>query len=243
MNQSLFAHGFLWEVLVKHSADEIIENYTGKKGIVELVFLYSNKPIDSSAHGMVKTVELLKKHNIELRLITDDAILDRVRSKYPYLGFYYFGNHTLNPKWFSDHTSHMFDLLGERYDRRFNIDTDFSYELSLFLRDQTAVDGINRKKAELLQDVETFYLRYRQHRDYLRALREAVETLPDVSIETLFDSFEWFDNVTSVIKHYVERFSVKLGEIKGERDKAITFFPTIHNPRSVEKRQNASIVN
>ena len=223
---------------IKHSADEIVENYTGKKGIVELVYIFSNKPITSTARGMVETVELLKDNNIEIQLITDNAILDLVRDKYPYLGFYYFGNHTLNPEWFSAHAAHMFDELGERYDRAFNVDTDFLYELSLFLHDQTAADYVNSKKIKLLEKVEETYQSHWQHRDYLSALREATESLSDVNIETLYDSITWHDSVSAIIKPYVDGLSAKREELERKRDKAFTLsYDDSHSKECQKKAQ------
>ena len=49
---------------IKESADKIVEYYTGKAGKVDLVYLFCNKPITSTAKTFVKTVNLLKKHNM-----------------------------------------------------------------------------------------------------------------------------------------------------------------------------------
>lgn len=222
---------------IKHSADKTIEYYTGKEGIVELVYLFSNKPIKSTAKGLVRTIEILKKYNIELQLITDNAILDLVRNKYPYLGLYYFGNHTLNSKWFSTHTAYVFDELGERYDHSFNVDTDFSYELSLFLHDQTAADCINSKKTELIKEVEAAYQSHWQHRDYLSVLRETVEALPDIDIETLYESITWLDTLMSVIKPYMEKYTAERVELENKKDEALTL--SYDNTQSKESQNTA----
>lgn len=85
---------------IKHSAEKTVEYYTGKEGIVDLVFLFCNKPIMSTANGYTNAVEVLKKANIDVQLITDTAILDLIRNKYSYLGLYYFGNQTIQREWF-----------------------------------------------------------------------------------------------------------------------------------------------
>lgn len=43
---------------LKHSAEKTVEYYTGKEGIVDLVFLFCNKPITSTADGYTNAVEI-----------------------------------------------------------------------------------------------------------------------------------------------------------------------------------------
>lgn len=111
-------------VQIEKSAEKIVEYYTGKSGVVNHVFLFSNKPINSTAAGFVRTKALLNNKQISLELITNDQILDLVRSKYEYLANYYFGNHSLNSEWFINHNKEMYDLLGERFNCMFHIDTN-----------------------------------------------------------------------------------------------------------------------
>lgn len=100
---------------IKHSAEKIIEYYAGR---VDAVYLFCNKPLTLSAKGYVDAASILQTSGITLEPITDNAILDLVR-KYPYLGLYYFGNHTLMHEWFATHTSHMQDELArDRSSRR-----------------------------------------------------------------------------------------------------------------------------
>ncbi len=122
-----------------------------------------------------------------MQLVTDTAVLDLIRNKYPYLGLYYFGNHTIQQEWFATHTSYMLDELGERYNRDFNVGTVFSDELSLFIHDRRAAEYLNAKKTVLLDEISELLYRSNK-RDYLRKLEEAVSTLPDVDIETLYHS-------------------------------------------------------
>lgn len=146
---------------IQDSAEKVVKYYTGKAGKVDLVYLFCNKPIKSTAETFVDIINLLKKHNIELQLITDTAILDLVSKKYPYLGLYYFGNHTINFEWFVTHANHMFDNLGERYNRGFNVETEFLDELTLFVHDQRAAEYLNAKKRNLLEEIDKLYLEER----------------------------------------------------------------------------------
>ena len=152
---------------IKDSAEKTVEYYTGKEGNVDLIYLFCNKPIMSSSTGYQNAVECLRKANIEIQLITDTAILDLVRNKYPYLGLYYFGSHSISSGWFATHTEYMLSELGERYNRDFNVETVFSDELSLFIHDQKAVEYLNGKKRHLIDEIQSL-LSYCHEKTYLR---------------------------------------------------------------------------
>lgn len=190
---------------IKSSAEKIVEYYTGKEGTVNLVYLFCNKPITSTSKGFLNTADLLRKNNIELQLITDNAILDLVRNKYPYLGLYYFGNYALSQQWFQTQANKMFDELGERFNQNFNVETDFSTELSLFVHDKKAADFLNAKKNTLLKKAEELYKKNRDGQNYLTALMESVSALPDVSTETLCESFKWNDLVIAEIESFLDK--------------------------------------
>lgn len=196
---------------IKHSAEETIKYYTGEEGKVDLVFIFCNRPITSTAKGYVDTVNLLKSYNIKIQLITDNAILDLVRNKYHSLALYYFGNHNLEQDWFIAHTNYMFDELGVRYNRNFNVETEFLTELSLFVHDQKAVAYLNGKKSLLIDEIESLYNLRERDIQYLGTLKEATEALPDVTIETLYSAEEWAfivkTSVNSFINAYIEEYN------------------------------------
>ena len=130
---------------IKDSANMVVKHYAGK---VEHVFLYSNKELTTGS--LTEVVGILNKANISLELITDNAILDLVRGKYPYLGVYYFGSLNLSQQWFCEKNKHVFDELGQRFNQEFNVDTNASQELSLFAMDGDAIRHINSKKGMLV---------------------------------------------------------------------------------------------
>lgn len=208
---------------IKHSAEETVEYYTGKEGIVELVYLFCNEPITSTAKGYAATVNLLKASNIEIQLVTDNAILDLVRNKYPYLALYYFGNHTVNPDWFATHTYYMFEELGVRYNRDFNVETEFLNELSLFVHDQNSVIYLNEKKSLLIKEIQDLYNLREQNKSYLRALREAVDALPDVTIETLYTAEEWAFTVKAAVNRFFKLYVEEYNKRKQKRDEYLQF--------------------
>ena len=200
---------------IKRSAKQIIAHYTGQDGIVNTVYLYSNKPISNKAKGYKDTVDLLSKHNIDIHLTTDNAILDLVRNKYAHLGLYFFGSHTLNAEWFRSHITHMLDNLGERYNGDFNIETESLNELSLFLHDESAVNYLNSKKKNLLFRLNELSLSRVETKvgEYLLALKRAVEQLPSVSIDSLCDALSWKDTVMSVITVFHNQLKEELEKL------------------------------
>lgn len=207
---------------IKHSAEKTVEYYTGKKGIVNLVYLFCNKPITSTANGFRNVVEILKKANIDLQLITDTAILDLVRDKYPYLGLYYFGEHSIKREWFATHTSYMLDELGERYNRNFNVETVFSDELSLFIQDRRAAKYLNNKKIHLLDEIKELVDRGKPQ-NYLRALEDAVSGLPDVTVETLYDSIKWDSAVRAVVDPILDKMIEERKKLEERQEEKYRF--------------------
>lgn len=166
-----------------------------------------------TSRSLETTRNALLSAGITLELITDNAILDLVRTKYPHLGFYYFGNHTISPEWFSSHTRHMFEVLGERYNPDFNVETEFSKELSLFVHDEEAANYFNAKKDKLLKSISE--LRYYGGKDriFLLALEEAVNKIPDVDAETLEDALNWKQIADLAVEEYIAEYNKSKDEL------------------------------
>ena len=202
---------------IEESAKKIIKYYTGKNGCVNHVFLFSNKPITSTATAFVRVRKLLEENNVSLELITDTAILDIVRSKYEYLGRYYFDNHTLNYEWFQKHTEGMYEELGERFNCLFHINTDESNKLSLFVNDEKAVAFINDKKAKTLENAQCHYSTNQKRREYLSVLRDTVASIPDVTVDTLYDSFKWKTKVCKALQNYIDELTSQLKDLDTKR--------------------------
>lgn len=91
---------------------------------------------------------MLNDDGIELQPITDTTILDLVR-KYPLLGKYYFDSHGISHEWLVNKASVVVNILGERFNADFNVDTEASRNLSVFLQNQNALDYYNSKKVIL----------------------------------------------------------------------------------------------
>lgn len=207
---------------IKQSAEKIVKYYTGNVGAghVDLVYLFCNKPIDATGKSYLATLDLLKSKKINLHLITDNAILDLVRNKYSYLALYYFGNHTLQPEWFITHANYMFEELGERFNREFNIETECMDELSLFVHDQRAADYLNAKKKKLIEDIDKLYWRHSKNSTYLSVLRDAVVRLSDVDIKSLYNALDWKDIIKQQIQSDLDKFAQEVKYLESQQEEA-----------------------
>ena len=211
--QAKFFDGVVNYNQIKESADKIVKYYTGKEGTVNLVYIFCNKPISVTAKSFVEVKNLLKAYSIEVQLITDNAILDLVRNKYPYLAFYYFGNNSLDSNWFITHADYMFKELGERYNKRFNVETEFENELSLFVHDQDAVALLNKRKNNLAKAIGEVHYNREKYKAYLGALKETIDILPDVTIETLYSALKWEEQVKANIHSFYEEYKKEYQEL------------------------------
>lgn len=216
---------------IEDSASKTVAYYSGQ---VDIVYLFSNKPLTTSS--LSKTKEILDAANIVLQLITDTAILDLIRQKYPYLGLYYFGNHFISHEWFLAHSNYMFDELGERYNRKFNVDTEFSLELSMFVHDQRAVTYINGKKVALLETIERLDKNgWVNKKTYLKTLERTVLSIPDVSIETLYDSFSWKEDIEFAVNSFLYSYCQERTSLQEQRKK---IYEIVQNSKSKQEHEN-----
>ena len=127
---------------IKDSAEKAVKHYKGK---LDRIYLFSNKALTTTCDSYKNIEKLLKDAEIVLQPITDTTILDLVR-KYPFLGKYYFDDHGISHEWFVNNASTIVNILGERFNADFNVDTEASRNLSVFLHDQSALDNYNKKK-------------------------------------------------------------------------------------------------
>ena len=201
---------------IYHSAEKTVEYYCGK---LNKIYLFCNKPITETSNSYKAVVKLLNDNGIDIQLITDEAILDRVRDKYPYLALYYFGNHQIQMEWFKDQAEIIYQELGERYNKSFNVVTTYDDELSLFVHDNRAVKYLNNKKASLINRIDELSNNNSTYKSYLLALRDQVSIISDVTIENLCDSETWFDNATSVVDDYLESINKELQKLQVKRKK------------------------
>ena len=163
---------------IRESAQKAVKYYKGK---LEVIYLFCNKPLTTTSDSYKKIEKLLNDAGIALQLITDTAILDLVR-KYPSLGKYYFDDHGISHEWFVNRASITVNILGERFNADFNVDTEASRSLSVFVQNQAALNYYNDRKKNLVEEIAS--LRWELDSDdlykYARKLSEFIVTIPDV---------------------------------------------------------------
>lgn len=196
---------------LRESMEKVVKYYAGK---VDCVILYCNKSLSTRAKDYKKAKEILNENHISLEVVTADSILDQVR-KYPYLSSFYFSVHPITHEWIAEHDRHMFEALGERFHREFNVDTEFSLQLSLFVRDEQAIKYINSKKETLLSEIDGLIYPYAEYRSYFNAVKAAVHDIADIEYDTIEDSCQWEKYVRDAVKDESE----KLKAIKAEQEK------------------------
>ena len=174
---------------IKESAQKAVKYYKGK---VEVIYLFCNKPLTTTSDSYRKIEKLLNDAGIALQPITDTAILDLVR-KYPSLGKYYFDDHGISHEWFVNKASITIDVLGERFNADFNVDTEASRSLSVFVQNQAALNYYNDRKKNLVEEIAS--LRWELDVDglykYARKLSEFIVTIPDVKFDCIHDAENW----------------------------------------------------
>lgn len=191
---------------IEHSAEEIIAHYAGR---VDAVYLYSNKPLSSKS--LLKTRHILKSKDIELELVTDQAILDLVRGKCNDLAACYFNQAGVNEDWIRKKSEETLKIIKERYNSQFNVVTTYSNELSLFVRDENAVKLLNNKKSDTLERIDNWHTYDPFEINFLRKLKGKVASLADVTLDTLDDAGQW--------KKIVDDFmQMEYGEIQNKID-------------------------
>lgn len=196
---------------ILHSAEKIVEYYNGK---VNHVVLYCNNDLETGAKTFQQAVKILTDHNISIERITNQVLLNQV-SKYKRLEEFYFDLHHLSHEWLVKHNRRMFDNLGERYTPDFNVNTNASFMLSLFVRDNRSVRYINEKKKNLLEWINSYRESYYSYfSNLLDEVVKSVYEISDVKYENEEESFQWESRIISNVSVFFDRIESKEQELK-----------------------------
>lgn len=187
------------------SCDKAVKYYKGK--LDELVLLCNLHP-SPRAKKFEEAKNFLKANGITLNVIAGDAILDRVR-KYDYLKEYYFGLHQISDTWIKEHDRNMMNVLSNRFEAGLNVDTRYAELLSLFSQDNSSIEFINKKKEDLLKEIDSIYWHQSSYQGFLTRLYKAVETLSDVQYSNIPEAFLWYESIS-------QEFQADLDAIKNE---------------------------
>lgn len=200
---------------IKESAEKAVKHY---KGRLDVIYLFCNKALTTTCDGYKDIEKMLSDANIVLQPITDTTILDLVR-KYPFLGKYYFDDHNISHEWFVNRASITVDILGERFNAEFNVDTEASRDLSIFLQDRYALDYYNGKKRNLIEEVASLRWKFDDMYKYARKLSEFVISIPDVNSENICDVEKWQEMISTAFENDINEIEAKLADAQNEYEK------------------------
>ncbi|MGG5343968.1 NACHT domain-containing protein [Enterococcus sp. AZ192] len=185
---------------IKHHSDDL-----------DIFFLYCNKDINTEAKGYKECEILLNTSGIEIRVITNKAILDRVIEN-PRLAEYFFGQQVLKDEWFWEQLEQSFDSMGTRYNKLFNISTETENEFRLFLENMETLNIIEEKRSEVISNLKDlmYYLS-----DDNKLLASAIITrIQSYKIDELTEIEECLDWKEDLQSHFSENFDLINAEIE-----------------------------
>lgn len=197
---------------IEKSMQETVDNYKGK---LDCVYIFCNKPLKSDCKSFEKISLILADAKMTYELITDNMILDLVR-KYPDLEKYYFNSHMLCQEWFEFQLKIVKDKVGERYNDNLNVYTSSSNRISLFVQDDKAVDYINKKKNQVIDEILRLKNKHSELLSASNKLISVINAIPDITNETICDSMKWDDIIQNEIKDYVSSFNKEIKELNSQ---------------------------
>ena len=191
---------------IKESAEKAVKHYKGK---LDIIYLFCNKSVTTTRDSFKEIVNLLKDAGIEIQLITDTTILDLVR-KYPSLGKYYFDDHGISHEWLVNEADRVIDVLGERFNADFNVDTAAERNLSIFLQNHNAIDYFNNRKRELVKKIAQLKWELEDFYAYAHKFSEFMDTIPDVKQECIHDVETWQNTILKTFEEDIAEINEKI---------------------------------
>lgn len=201
---------------IKDSCEKAVTHY---KGRLDVIYLYCNLNLNPDRSDVFqKAIIILQDAGIKMELITNNAILDMLRDKkYSRLALPYFGLLQLSEEWFANKANAALDYLDERFNRLFNVDTEISAKLSLFLKDDSAVATLNKRKRDLIEEVQkelNHGFLSADENTFLSALLEEVAAIPDIENNSIPDVLEWDRRIKAELVSETEKLETDLSDIK-----------------------------
>lgn len=172
------------------SIKEAVEYF---KGDLNKIYIYSNKDISMTSKQYREIEKYAEEAGIDLIPITKQSILEEVM-EFPTILASYFGVDRLDKDWFEKNLQISLDNLGQRYNSKFNIDTEAKRKLSLFLRDNEGIKELNNKKKDAIEYLNNLRWRcYGEYRSIINQFINEIESIPDASSKTISDVLLWKD--------------------------------------------------
>ena len=115
-----------------------------------------------------------------------------------------------------NHANIEASVLGERYNPEFNVDTVTAKNLSIFLQDKNAIVYFNNKKKNLIDELISLRWELFEYIDFLRSLREFIDTIPDIDFNSIHDVEHWQDKVNEHFSDNIIAIESKIDDAKSQ---------------------------
>lgn len=192
---------------IKDSAETTKKYYNGK---VDIVYLYCNHDITTSQKTYKDTVSLLQECYIELKLITNQTLLNQI-IECPTIASYYFVAHDLDEKWFGQNVQAGLNNLGARFNRDFNVNTIANAYIDFFLHNADGISLINQRKIDSIKEIEKVGWRQFEYRAFVSRIIAFIRDIPDITATSISDCLQWNDCIKA-------EFSQEFSDIKQKYD-------------------------
>lgn len=178
---------------IKHSFEKAVNHY---KNNLDVIYLFCNKDMSTKSQSYKDIVSLLNNNGIELIVISNQEILNKV-SDYPILINRYFGGITLSRNWFEEKLIDSIESLGQRHNS-FNIETKTEEYFNLFIQNENALKYINGRKYDLIERISSFD--YVEYNDLLKSLESEIRNLPEITASNIYDCLTYTDKIFDLFK-------------------------------------------
>ena len=198
---------------IMHSAEMAVKYYNGQ---LDIIYLYCNQDINTTSKPYQNIVAVLSAARIQLEIITNNEILNIV-IEHGWIASAFFGVPAIDDKWYRNQVASSLEALGEKYNKKFNVDTIADQKIDLFLHSNEAICYINQKKKTVLENVKKLWYGDKKYKGYLEALTQSINEIPDVEENNMEDSFSWHAQILDVVKEYLNEISKELKEKQGKQ--------------------------
>lgn len=202
---------------IKKSIKKVIKYY---KYDLDVLYLYCNRDLDTSSSGFLEIKKLLNTANIEIKLITNNEILNQVIG-YKDLYSYFFKKHTLDRKWFEVNCEKSIYNLGPRYNSDLNVKTEAEKLINIFVKDDEAINSINDRKKTLQENLLNLDINIGDKiiTNLINEILQEIYDIEEINYYTIKDSLIWSDKLKNKFKESMEYVENKLNDIKDEKEK------------------------
>ncbi len=104
-------------------------------------------------------------------------------------------------------------------DADFNVDTETSGELSVFLQNQSALDYYNERKRKLVEEIDSLRWELDDLYKYARKLSKFIATIPDVEFDCIYEIENWQGIISTAFEHDIAEIDAKIVDIQTDYEK------------------------